>query len=197
MTEKQAERLRLKIKKIKSDLAADKRRWGGYYDDSRGLRYRPLRFYIQLGDYKGGLRYLNWFYKNFPDDAGFPDFLFEATIILFYSEKYKEAKRKAFQTYCANTYLFDKFFGKPIIQINKYEGSNLAGIEFMVAFTYSDSQKNLAAFSVWLEDFISSAEFTEASQKFIEIYTRLKNENNIEERGQLLEKSRRLKNIFQ
>ena len=38
MTEKQAEKLQLKIKKIKAELAADKRRWGGFYDDSRGLR---------------------------------------------------------------------------------------------------------------------------------------------------------------
>jgi len=41
MTPKQEERTRSKIKMIKAELAADKKRWGGYYDDSRGLRYLP------------------------------------------------------------------------------------------------------------------------------------------------------------
>jgi hypothetical protein len=81
MTPKQEERLRTKIKKIKATLADEKRRWG-WYDDSRGLRYAPPQLFIQLNDYSGGLRYLNWFAKTFPDDSGYPDFLFEWTLIL-------------------------------------------------------------------------------------------------------------------
>ncbi len=34
MTEKQKERVRNKIAKIRKELAADKKRWGGYYDDT-------------------------------------------------------------------------------------------------------------------------------------------------------------------
>ena len=41
MTSKQIERIKKKITKIKQALAADKRRWGGFYDDSQGLRYLP------------------------------------------------------------------------------------------------------------------------------------------------------------
>jgi len=41
MTEKQAQRLKNKIAKIKKALAADKRYWGGYYHDGGGLRYAP------------------------------------------------------------------------------------------------------------------------------------------------------------
>lgn len=74
MTEKQIERVKTKIKKIKAALAADKKRWGGFYDDSRGLRYAPPRLYIQIADFSGGLRYMNWFQKNFPDDSCYPDF---------------------------------------------------------------------------------------------------------------------------
>ena len=75
MTEKQADKIRLKIKKIKAELVTDKKRNGGFFDDSRGLRYLPLSYFIKLEDYAGGLKYLNWFFKNFPDDSGFPDFL--------------------------------------------------------------------------------------------------------------------------
>lgn len=118
MTPKQIERLRTKIFNIKQTLAAEKRKFG-WYDDSRGLRYLPIRYFIQLGDYQGGLTYLKWFNKNFPDESGFPDFLFEWTITLFKCGKSKETAKKAFETFCRNTYLFDKFFGRPITPVDK------------------------------------------------------------------------------
>jgi hypothetical protein len=70
MTLKQIERLRLKIEKVKKTLANEKRKFGGY-DDSRGLRYLPTLYFVQLADYTGGLKYTKWFSKNFPDDMGF------------------------------------------------------------------------------------------------------------------------------
>ena len=76
MTPKQVERLRARNLNIKRTLASEKRKFG-WYDDSRGLRYKPTKYFIQLQDYKDGLTYLRWFSRNFPDDAGFPDFLFE------------------------------------------------------------------------------------------------------------------------
>ena len=82
MTPKQSQRLIKKIADIKRALAAEKRKFGGY-DDSRGLRYLPTRYYLQLADYKGGLAYTRWFAKTFPDDIGFPDFLFEWAVLLF------------------------------------------------------------------------------------------------------------------
>ncbi len=108
MTPYQKQRIELKIKKIRSILAADKRKFGGY-DDSRGLRYLPTSLYIKLQDYKGGLVYTRWFVKNIPDDAGFPDFFFEWTIILFKNSKIKDAERKATASFFRNTNIFDKF----------------------------------------------------------------------------------------
>ena len=82
MTDKQVERVRKKIEKFKKALAADKKFWGGEYHDGGGIRYIITEQYIKIQDYKGGLRYLNWFHKTFPDDGGFPVFLFEWTFIL-------------------------------------------------------------------------------------------------------------------
>ena len=109
MTPRQAQRLLQKIADIKRILAAEKRKFGGY-DDSRGLRYGPTRYYLQLGDYKGGLAYTRWFAKAFPSDVGFPDFLFEWTILLFKGGKLAEAQVKAWQTFCSNTYVFGYIF---------------------------------------------------------------------------------------
>ncbi len=192
MTEKQAEKLRQKIKRIKLDFAADKRRWGGYYDDSRGLRYLPTQYYIKLGDFPQGLKYLKWFHKNFPDDSGFPDFLFEWTIILFKTGNIREAEQKAFETYCSNTYIFNKFFGRPIVPLDKYENSNIDISAYADCFNYSCQQPDLVDFGDWLDKFIKTEKFTEASQKFIDLYKRLKIEEDTETRGYLIRQARQL-----
>ena len=192
MTPKQEERTRTKIKRIKAELAADKKRWGGYYDDSRGLRYLPSALYQKLEDYQGGLRYTNWFKKNFPDDCGFPDFLFEWTIILFKTVKYKEAEKKAFETYFSNTYLFDKFFGNRVVPIDKYENSNIDIPSYCDFLVYSSGQAGLSDFSDWLAKFLSSEKFASFSTKFIEINKRLKVEKDHESRLYLIRQARQL-----
>ena len=85
---------------MKRILAAEKKKFG-CYDDSRGLRYLPTSYFVQMEDYKGGVTYLKWFYKNFPDDGGFPEFLFESTILLFKDGKQREAASAALQTFCS------------------------------------------------------------------------------------------------
>jgi len=196
MTEKKAEKLRQKIKRVKLDLAADKRRWGGFFDDSGGLRYLPPEYYIKLGDFAGGLKYLKWFNKNFPGDGGFPDFLFEWTIILFKTAHIKEAEKKAFETYCSNTYIFDKFFGRPIVPLDKYENSNIDIPDFVDNFNYSCKQPDLIDFSDWLDTFTCTEKFKTASQKFIDIYKQLKKENVTEKRRLLIMQARQLEEQF-
>jgi len=185
MTPKQIERIQNKIKNIRKTLYNEKRMFG-CYDDSRGLRYVPLNLYIKIGDYKGGLTYIRWFNKNFPDDIGMPDFLFEWTIILFKLGKLKEAESKAIQTYFANSYLFDKFFERQIIPIEKYENSNLENPEFAEYLNYSKNQIELKDFAEWLTDFEKSESFMEIKSKFHEIGKRLKTETDTETRRYLL-----------
>jgi len=57
MTEKQIERVRTKIARIKRALAADKKEWGGYYHDGSGLRYRCPELYLEIREFKGSLNY--------------------------------------------------------------------------------------------------------------------------------------------
>lgn len=186
MTPKQQERIKNKIKKIKAALSADKKRWGGQYHDGQGLRYAPPKFYIQLADFSGGLRYFNWFNKNFPDDSGYPDFLFEWTVILFKTGRLKEAEKKAFETFRSNTYLFDVYFGRQVITIEKWEGSNLQRKDFAENhFHYNSKQENLADFSEWLDKFTASEKFINVSKPFLDIRKRLATEKDTETRQYL------------
>jgi hypothetical protein len=62
----------------------------------------PAGYFVRLGDYKGGMSYLKWFNRNFPDDGGFPEFLFQSAILLFKTGRLKEAAGAAFSTFCSN-----------------------------------------------------------------------------------------------
>jgi hypothetical protein len=195
VTEKQIGRVRIKIKRIRGVLAAEKRRFGAY-DDSRGLRYMPPALYLQIGDYSGAMIYLRWYEKNFEDDIRFPDFLFEWTLILFMNQRFKEAERKAFETFCSNTYLFDKFFNKGIVPALKYESCNVNKPEFTENLNYSSTQPELSDFARWLSAVINAERFTEASAKFVNVQKRLYSEDDHETRGYLLQLSRQIRENY-
>ena len=192
MTQKQTARLHKKIEDIRQTLAYEERTFG-CINDSRGLRYLPPELYVKLGYYEGGLAYCRWFDKNFPDDCGFPNFLFEWTIILVMTGKLKEAEQKAFQTFCSNTYLFDKFFGNPIIPIDKQETSNWENASHTEYFHYSSNQPELADFTSWLKDFIATEKFVALSKKYLSVQERLNTERDMETRGYLAKQSMQLK----
>ena len=180
-----------KIAAIKRILSAEKRKFG-CIDDSQGLRYLPTKYFIQLGDYSGGQIYLKWFDKNFPDDRGFPEFLFERTVILFKTGKTKKAEQKAFQTFCSNPYWFHKYFDRPIILLDIWSSSNLATTAYTEALEYSSEQVKLADFSEWLDKLISTDNFSKRSSKYIDIYRRLKSETDKEIRYYLVQQAYQL-----
>jgi len=82
MTLAQITRIQIKIIKLRKILAAERARFG-FFDDSAGRRYTILNLYISIADYKGTAVYLRWFFKNFPDDSGFPFFWVEACMTYF------------------------------------------------------------------------------------------------------------------
>jgi hypothetical protein len=190
MTPKQQERIKNKIKKVKAALSADKKHWGGQYHDGQGLRYFPPQLYIQLNDFTGGLRYFNWFNKNFSDDSCYPDFLFEWTIILFKTGRLKEAEKKAFETFRSNTYLFDIFFGRQVPKITNLQTQDIVDNQFC----YNSKQENLLDFSEWLDKFIVTEKFILLSQKYLDIQKRLETERNTETRQYLIQLKRQLEN---
>ena len=184
MTPKQIERIQKKIKDIRKALYDEKRMFGGYHD-GRGLRYATLGLYLKINDYKGGLTFLRWFMKNFPDDIGMPDFLFEWTIILFKNGKIKEAEYKAIHTYIEAPFLYDKFFERPLGLNQNME---------MNDFTfYSKNQKDLTDFADWLMEIEKSEIFQEAISNYTRINKILETEKDIEKRGYLLQEISKIK----
>jgi hypothetical protein len=89
---------------LRKVLAAERARFGGY-DDSAGRRYTILNLYVSVADYKGAAVYFRWFFKNFPDDAGFPFFWVEACITYFYNNKLDRARSMAFNAFVSNPFI--------------------------------------------------------------------------------------------
>lgn len=188
MTEKQIERIKNKISKIKKGLAADKKHWGGYYHDGGGLRYMPPELYLKMQDYSGSLRYFNWFNKNFPEDSGFPTFLFEWAITLFKTKRLKLAENKVKHTFYSNTYLLDKFLDKELLQFYKSEDSNWQYEQLVDGFKYSKNQEEMKDFAEWLNNYMKSEDFLEFANEFIEIKAELKDEPVGKKRSHLVKK---------
>ena len=193
MTDKQIERVKAKIEKYKKALVADKKYWGGQYHDGQGIRYIIPEQFIKINDYKGGLRYLNWFDKNFPDDSGYPIFLFEWTFILFKCDKLIEAENKAHQTFFSNTYLFDKFLGKTPLLFDKNESSNWEFESLVDGFPYSSLDKEFIEFASWTENVLSSRTFLDKANEFIEIERKLKTEPVGQKRTKLVNQVSKIK----
>ncbi len=188
MTPNQTEKLKKKIAEIKRILAAEKRRFG-CYDDSRGLRYLPAGYFVRLGDYAGGSAYLKWFEKNFPEDGGFPEFLFESAILFFKTGRRKEAGKAVFQTFCSTPYWIDRFFDRQLIPLDIWHSSNLTTLEYTEAPAYSSKDPELADFSGWLRVLILTEDFTRRSSRYIAIYCRLKTETDKEMRRLLIQEA--------
>lgn len=196
MTPKQVERIQNKIKKIKRELAKDKKHWGGFYHDGKGLRYMPPELYLKLKDYSGALRYFNWFEKNFPEDSGFPIFLFEWTITLFKKNKIKLAEKKALETFYSNTYLIDFFLENKLLNFDKSESSNWEYSSLVENLEYSQNTEELIDFSEWLKEFTKTKTFYGFASNLIEIETKLKNEPIGKKRSKLVsEKYQLLENL--
>jgi hypothetical protein len=176
MTPKQIERVQNKIKKIRKEISDEKRRLGGYHD-GRGLRYIPFELYLKIQDFKGGLTYLRWFTKNFPEDISMPEIMIISSVICFKNGKIKDAEKKALQAYFADSYAFDVFMERPITSEND---SNFDLDALKDYFAELKKQDKLTDFQEWLADFEKTETFKDYKAKNQELQFMLEKETDDE-----------------
>lgn len=174
MTPKQIERVQNKIKKIRKEIYNEKRLCGGYHD-GRGLRYIPFELYLKIQDFKGGLTYLRWFIKTFPDDIAMAEIMIMSSLIYFKNGKIKDAEKKALQTYFADSNVFDVFLDRPIKEDNDSSYDLKAIKDF---FTELKTQNDLTDFQSWLTDFENSEIFKSYTSRFKNLNLMRDNEKN-------------------
>ncbi len=141
MTSAQITRIQTKIIKLRKVLAAEWARFG-CYNDSAGRRYTILNLYVSIGDYKGAAVYLHWFFKNFPDNSGFPFFWVEACMTYFYNKKVDQARSMAFNAFIANLYAWEVFFMGIATEVEGIKpSSNWEGLELALQLPYRANQE--------------------------------------------------------
>lgn len=104
----------------------------------------------------------------------------------------EDAERMAIKTYLSNTYLFDTFFNRHIIKIDKWEWSNWGSPELAEYFKYNCNDEYLLDFSDWLKQFEQSKRFKRKVDRFLEIQKALKVEDSTEKRRQLVREADQL-----
>jgi len=187
MTEKQIERIRTKITRVKRALADDKKRWGGYYDDSGGIRYMVPSLYLKIRDFKGAMNYFRWFDKNFPDDCCYGEFLLEWSITLFKLGKVEDARQMIIDVYLEDTRVLNKFFGKEVTMVDETIDSFELDWSAEQVLGYSAEEKDWADFAVWLNVVLTSEPFLSISKEYLDIQRQLKMESDPAKRSNLSE----------
>ena len=169
MTPAQITRIKTKIIKLRKILAAERARFEGY-DDSAGRRYTILNLYISIADYKGAAVYLRWFFKNFPDDAGYPFFWVEAYITYFYNNKLDRARSMAFNAFVSNPYTWEVFFTGIATEVEGIKpSSNWEGLELALQLPYRVNQEHHGDFSSWLQDCLAEPKMQELIQTYFDL----------------------------
>lgn len=173
MTPTQITRIQTKIIKLRKILAAKRARFGGY-DDSAGRRYTILNLYVSIADYKGAAVYLRWFFKNFPDDAGFHFFWVEACMTYFYNNKLDQARTMAFNTFTANPYIWEVFFTGTATEVPGIKpGSNWEGLELALQIPYRANQEQYSEFATWLQNSLAEPKMQELIQTYFDLNIKL------------------------
>lgn len=184
MTPKQIERVQNKIKRIRKEIYEEKRLYGGYHD-GRGLRYIPFELYLKLQDFNGGLTYLQWFSKTFPDDIAMPEIMLMSSLIYYKNGKSRDAEKKALQAYFADPDTFDVFIDRPI---KKDNDSNFDLNTIKDFFTEIKTQNDLTDFQNWLIDFEKTETFKTYVTSYKDLNSNRDNEKNQAIRDKLFDK---------
>lgn len=179
-----------KIERYKKALRKEKAMFKAYHDGV-GYRYAIAELYFKLGDYKQTNRYLNWFDKNFANDAKYAYFDLGKAVTKFELGKEKESKLATIDLNQHNMYLIDLLIGNEIVDQNKYE--------WMESERHNWAQEQLSVhlhlvtegYLAWLKAFIKEDTYISWYTRLLSIKRLLKGIDVSNERSNLLDAERK------
>jgi hypothetical protein len=195
MTDKQIERIKKTIKIYRGRLAAEKKRFHGYFDNG-GTRYIIPEFYLKIADYKGALVYFRWFTKEFPDDSGFPSFNLFWSLTLFQNNKIIEAIHKAYYTAFANTYLIDLISDREVNTIDKSELSGSESLDYAKQIVEGCTKLLTPEFKVWISALSETEDFKSNLNRFTSLQKLINDEPAGRLRSKLINESSKFERLL-
>jgi hypothetical protein len=191
MTEKQIDKVKLKIKEQRAALVAEKRLYGGFHD-GRGRRYYIADLYIQIADYKGAISYKKWFDKNFPDDIGDAMMSLNWSIAYHGFDKLKDAEIYAIDTAFQNIYLHGLLLDRVVDKIDMFE-SGYDILDYTETHLKDFKKLTTKSYLDWLAGFMETDDYKVPVNRFIAISKLLVDENERKKRIKLQDSIRVLK----
>jgi hypothetical protein len=181
-------KMRTRIRNDERALRREQERFG-FIRDGAGKRYRLGPLYVLMGDMEGALRSFAWFAQTFPDDSGEPSHFLCWTLALYRTGQMEQATAKLCQTMLSNLYLIPRLLGLDQAVIDMWHPSNLS------EKSYVDSLPD-ELFAVWEPSalqWVYSVYHREPMRRvrdrYIAIYTALKEEPHGPKRSRLVEEA--------
>ncbi len=187
MTPRQIEKIKKQIKSERAFLAAEKRKFGGYFDN-RGRRYVIAELYSHIQDYKGVLRYYNWFYKEFPDDIGFPELHLSWIIAAIKEKKSNIFNNHLIHLEAINSYIIPEILGIKQLKTNKWEGMGLSTIEYAKDIKEVSKEWIDTEIINVLEKITSDTEYQRFKSQMIQFDIQFSSEDKVSIRAKILKK---------
>ena len=176
------QKLRRKISGYKSALAREKNTHD-FISDGSGKRYLLFPMYFVLNEPEKSKEYLDWFSREFPDDAGEPVQMFCWSLILHRMGQANEAKRKLAEAMLTNLYLLPNVLGEEVQEYDMWHSSNFTEIDHVEELPHEVRSAISESEIQWLGELYKSLEFRRIRKRFIEIYNALKHEKAFDARS--------------
>lgn len=188
LSAKQKDRKLKKIDLLKKELRYEKQKFGGYFD-GRGFRYTIAELFFEINDYKKTNRYLNWFYKTFPDDITYPHFKIGSSFAYYQSAKFDKCSSQLIKLNEDNTYILHILTNISIESQNKHEPNEYNKITWAKNELDNLKMNINIEFLNWIKHFIIQDKYQYWYKKYIAILKLIKDLDVSNERNELLDAS--------
>lgn len=180
--------IRTRIRHAERALRQEQERFG-VIRDGAGKRYRLGPLYVLMGDTEGALRSFAWFAETFPDDSGEPVHLLCWTLALYRAGQTEQAAAKLCQTMLSNVYLIPRLLGRDQAVIDMWYPSNLSEMSYVDAVPGALLAVWEPSALEWVRTVYDSEPMQRVRDRYIEIYTELKEEPPGPRRSRLVEEA--------
>ena len=181
-------KLKSRVSNYKSSLIKEKKSHG-YISDGSGKRYLLFYLYFVLNDLKKSKNYFEWYENEFSDDVGEPIQKLCWALSLHRMQRDDEAKYMLGVLMFSNLYMIPNLTGQGIQEYDIWYSSNYEHIDY-VEYIPDEVRKSIKSDEIqWMSLLHDSFEFRRIRKRYVEIYHKLKNTKELEERKALLKES--------
>jgi hypothetical protein len=181
-------KMRTRIRNDERALRREQERFG-FIRDGAGKRYLLGPLYVLMGDMEGSLRSFAWFAQTFPDDSGEPWHFLCWTLALYRAGQMEQAATKLCQTMLSNVYLIPRLLGLDQEVIDMWHPSNLSEKSYVDALPDALFAVWEPSALQWVHTIYHREPMRRVRDRYIEIYTQLKEEPPGPTRSRLVEEA--------